>query len=224
MTTENTSQLLTTDKRTIIITGAYGSGKTECALELALQLAAREAVTLVDLDFVNPYFRSLDHRDMLERRGVQVVAPALTQIDAPALPPAARDVILHPHGRTLVDLGGDPAGAIVIGQFAPQMIDYELWAVVNFSRPTTATPAQATSLLQAIATATRLQLTGLISNTHLGEYTTAEDMLDGLAQARTLGEMLGIPVVLACAPDGLALPPLSIPLLRITRRLRRPWD
>ena len=40
----------------------------------------------------------------------------------------------------------------------------------------------------------------------------------------TLGEMLGVPVVLVCAPAALQLPPLPLPLLRIERRLLRPWD
>ena len=50
-----------TPQPTIIITGAYGSGKTEIALALAARYAAEETVTLIDLDFVNPYFRVQDH-------------------------------------------------------------------------------------------------------------------------------------------------------------------
>ena len=187
---------------------------------------SREAVTLVDLDFVNPYFRALDHRQALEELGVRVVAPApeIAAIDAPALPPAARDAIVHPGGRTLVDLGGDPAGATVIAQFAPALTRYDLWAVVNFCRPTTADPAQAAVLLQEIADTTRLHLTGLISNTHLGAETTPEDVLGGLEQARILSCMLS-------APDrtplraGLADPAaMDIPLLPIAPRLKRPWE
>jgi Mrp family chromosome partitioning ATPase len=59
----------------LIITGAYGSGKTEVAMELAVRWAEREAVTLIDLDFVNPYFRSQDHRAELEQHGVHIIAP-----------------------------------------------------------------------------------------------------------------------------------------------------
>ncbi|HEY3379400.1 MAG TPA: hypothetical protein VGL77_18130 [Armatimonadota bacterium] len=213
--------------RTTILTGAFGSGKTECALALACRLAsAGEAVTLVDLDFINPYFRSQDHRSALQALGVQVVAPdvQVAQIDAPALPSGAREVIVHPNGHTLVDVGGDPAGAIVLGQFAPAMRDYELWAVVNFLRPTTATPEDAAAVLHEIAQATRLTLTGLISNTNLGEATTTAEILDGLAQCRILSGLLGIPIVLVGVPTGVTLPPLTIPCLTIARRLLRPWE
>ncbi len=211
---------------TVIITGAYGSGKTECALALAASWAATEPVTLVDLDFVNPYFRAQEHAAELRTLGVHLIAPdpRVAPIDAPALPPAARHALLHPSGQTIVDLGGDPDGAIVIGQFAPEMAHYDCWAVVNFARPTTATPAQAATVMQAIATVTRLRLTGLISNTHFGRATTADDLSNGFTQAQALGALLRVPVVLACAPAWLPPPPLPVPCLPITPRLRRPWE
>lgn len=42
-----------------IITGHYGSGKTNVSVNMALDLAEKgEKVTVVDLDIVNPYFRT----------------------------------------------------------------------------------------------------------------------------------------------------------------------
>ena len=43
-----------TGKRLQAIIGHYGSGKTEIAMNLAIALAQRDPVTLVDLDIVNP--------------------------------------------------------------------------------------------------------------------------------------------------------------------------
>ncbi|HOF86682.1 MAG TPA: hypothetical protein PLZ36_01085 [Armatimonadota bacterium] len=209
----------------VILTGAYGSGKTECAMALALALAAAGPVTLVDLDVVTPYFRALDHRAALAARGVRVVAPdgRLAHNDAPALPPAAAAALIHPRGRTIADLGGDPAGAVVLAQFASRLSACARWAVVNFARPTTATLDAAAALLAQVAAATRLPLTGLVSNTHLGAETTPADLADGLARCRALGDSLGVPVVLQCAPAGCAAP-AGPPLLAITPRLRRPWE
>ena len=52
--------------RITIITGHYGTGKTEFAVNLALALAReRPRVMLADLDIVNPYFRSRERRDLL---------------------------------------------------------------------------------------------------------------------------------------------------------------
>lgn len=214
------------DSGTIILAGVAGSGKTECAIALALAYARLTTVTLVDLDFVNPYFRSQDHQQALTSHGITVIGPdpTVAAIDAPAFPPAARDAIIHPIGFTLVDLGGDAAGAIVMGQLATNMQSYHMWAVLNFSRPTTATVADAARLLKSIAAATRLQLTGLVSNTHIGEFTTAADIVAGLAATRQVGTILQLPVVLLCAPAGLSLPVFDIPVLPIIRWLHRPWE
>jgi hypothetical protein len=211
---------------TLILTGAYGSGKTEVAMALAADFATAGPTTLVDLDFVTPYFRVLDHRAALEALGVSVIVPEarVAQIDAPSLPPAAGDAIRRPRGRTIVDLGGDPIGAVVLGQFAPGLAAYDLWAVVNFARPTTATPADARAWLEATVAATRLRLTGLVSNTHLGPETIAADVLAGLAAARALGKDLGVPVVLCGVPAGVRVDGAGTPTLTITPRLRRPWE
>jgi len=211
----------------LIITGAFGSGKTECALALAAQWAAAgERVSLVDLDFVIPYFRAQEHRAELEGLGVEIVAPEarVAAIDAPSVPPETRTALLHPRGRTVVDLGGDPAGAVVIAQFAPELTRYELWAAHNCFRPTTAEPAEAAALLAEIAEATRLRLTGLIAASHIGRDTSKDDVLLGLAQTRAVAGLLGVPVTLLSVPAWVTLPALDLPTLRITPRLRRPWE
>lgn len=209
----------------LILTGAYGSGKTECALALSITLARDEAVTLIDMDFVTPYFRAQNLRSELGTEGVTVISPDLrtAAIDSPSIPPEAAEHILHPRGQTVIDLGGDPTGAVVLGQYSPYLHYYDMWAVVNFSRPTTPTPAIAAVLLQEIMSQTRLQLTGIISNTHLGQFTTAEDVLDGLAEAHILAELLCVPVKLLCLPPHITVI-TDLPTLSITPRLLRPWE
>lgn len=42
-----------------IFVGHYGSGKTECAINYAIEQANRgQKVAMADLDVVNPYFRT----------------------------------------------------------------------------------------------------------------------------------------------------------------------
>ena len=63
-------------KKFTIIYGHYGCGKTNLSLNLALMLAREgNPVTLVDLDIVNPYFRSSDYKGLFEGLDVEVVSP-----------------------------------------------------------------------------------------------------------------------------------------------------
>ncbi|MEI7834558.1 MAG: hypothetical protein WCJ56_15320 [bacterium] len=218
--------IFTEIKSPLILTGAYGSGKTECALALATLLAQDGPVTLIDMDFVTPYFRAQDLKGELAAQNVTVISPDIRNaaIDSPSIPPEAAEHILRPQQQTVIDLGGDPTGAVVMGQYAPYLQHYDMWAVVNFSRPTTPTPEIAAELLREIMQQTRLQLTGIVSNTHLGEFTTEEDVLDGLADARQLAAILAVPLKLLCLSPHILYSGSDIPTLPITPRLLRPWE
>ena len=48
-------------KRFVIFAGNYGSGKTELSLNTAMGLSEKGRTVLVDMDIVNPYFRSAEH-------------------------------------------------------------------------------------------------------------------------------------------------------------------
>ena len=55
-----------------VITGHYGSGKTNLAVNLAVKA---KKVTVADLDVVNPYFRTADFRGLFEELGIKLIAP-----------------------------------------------------------------------------------------------------------------------------------------------------
>ena len=96
------------DKRFIILTGNYGSGKTELALNLALYYAdSGLRTTLVDLDIVNPYFRSGEKSREMENAGVRMLMPtfALTTVDIPALPAEIQSVFELPSDKVIFDVG-----------------------------------------------------------------------------------------------------------------------
>ena len=63
--------------RILIVTGHYGSGKTEFSVSLAAYAAQNgsfgyEKTAVIDLDIINPYFRSREREKMLNDLGVSV--------------------------------------------------------------------------------------------------------------------------------------------------------
>ena len=189
-------------KKITIITGHYGSGKTNLAVNLALQLAdAGEKVTIVDFDIVNPYFRTADFAKLFEERGVTLAASmyANTSLDIPAISFDMERMAYEP-GYLIVDVGGDDAGAIGLGRYAEGFSAYapdqlDLWYVVNRYRYLTAQPQEALTLLYEVQQAARLQPTGIVNNSNLGSETTAELILEAVPYAKTIAEAAGLPLI-----------------------------
>ena len=75
-------------KKYLIIIGNFGSGKTELALNIAFEAAETKKVTFVDLDIVNPYFRSTERKAELEAAGIRLLSPSFTNlgVEVPSLP------------------------------------------------------------------------------------------------------------------------------------------
>ena len=156
-----------------ILCGHYGSGKTNLTVNLAL-LAARagEKVTVVDMDIVNPYFRTADFRELFRNTGVGLIAPlyAGTNLDIPVLPPSVRTLVRSGAGRVFLDLGGDDDGAVALGGFSADLkaVGYTMVYVVNSRREPDPDPGEEASLLARIQAVSRLEVTWLVNNTNLG--------------------------------------------------------
>lgn len=165
-----------------VVAGHYGSGKTEFAVSLALREAARgRRVALIDLDVVNPYFRSREAATPLEAAGVWVISSSLghvATVEIPAIAPEVRAPIADPARDVIVDLGGDDVGARVVVQIRADLRrrGYELLLVVNAHRPETRDAAGVRRHLERIEAATGLTASGLVSATHLLRETTAADV------------------------------------------------
>ena len=135
----------------VVVTGHYGCGKTNFSINLALDYAAKgRKVTIVDMDLVNPYFRTSDYRELLESKGIEVIAPVFghTNLDIPSLP-ASMYSIFDSKDMVIVDVGGDDIGSTVLGRFRPKFegLDYDMLYVVNRFRNLTATPEEAVEVL-----------------------------------------------------------------------------
>ena len=217
--------------RVSIITGHYGTGKTEFAVNLALAMAGEgTSVILADLDIVNPYFRSRERRSLLEEAGVRLISSsqACSDADVPALPAELLTILEDRSLRGVLDIGGDPVGARVLARFQPKIVqeDYQLIYVLNANRPEVRDREKAISYLRGIEATTGLACTGIVNNTHLCGETTEDEIRKGAALAAEVSKETGIPVLchVAEAKFVSALSDLPETVFPITIKMKKPWE
>ena len=194
------------NKRITVVCGHYGCGKTNLTLNLALEAAGEgQPVTVVDLDIVNPYFRSSEYGELLGEKGVRLIAPvfANTTLDTPTLPPEIYSVFEPQAGRVFLDAGGDDAGVTALGGLHAMLEEagYDMLYVINRYRVLSQTPEETAALLREIQAASRLRATGLVNNSHLGVETTLETLERALPFARKTAELTHLPLLYSTAPD-----------------------
>ena len=193
----------------LVVTGHYGVGKTNLSLNLALDAAARGLeVTVVDLDVVNPFFRSSDYRVLLDEAGVRTIAPVFagTNLDGPSLSgtilPAIEQARAGEGRLLIVDAGGDDVGATALGRFAKTVAagPYEMLYVVNRSRNLTQEPAEAVEVLREIEAKSHLAATAVANNTHLQEDTDEAVVAAGIPFAQEVARLAGLPLAFTTVP------------------------
>ena len=194
------------DNKITVICGHYGCGKTNLTLNLALQAAGTgKKVTVVDMDIVNPYFRSSEYRELLSERGIRLIAPVFagTTLDTPTLPPEIASIFEENRGTVLIDAGGDDAGVTALGGLHERLetAGYDMLYVINRYRVLSQTPEEAAELLREIESASRLKACGIVNNSHLGVETVLETLLEALPFARKTAELTGLPLLCSTAPD-----------------------
>jgi len=186
-------------QRIKVFVGNFGSGKTEIAINFSMYLAAQyPKVGLVDLDIVNPYFRSREVRAELEGKGIKVVAPhgALAQADLPALPPEIFSVLQNEAYQTVIDVGGDDLGAIALARFSRYFSSENtiVYMVVNPNRPFTHDREGLEAIMRGIELNSRLKVNAIISNPNLGYATTGNDVRAGHQQVKQMAAQLNLPI------------------------------
>ncbi|MCL1904637.1 MAG: hypothetical protein FWG19_00750 [Methanomassiliicoccaceae archaeon] len=190
-----------------IICGHYGTGKTNFAINYAIDKArSGKSVTLVDMDIVNPYFTSSEYAETLKKEGVKVISPtfAFTNVDIPALP-ASMYSIFDTDDDVIIDAGGDDVGATVLGRFSDKIRErgYEMLYVTNMYRPLISDPDDSARLLRSIEEVCKLKATAVVNNSHLKSLTDASVIMNSLGHAKEVSRSARIPLMCSTAPRGL---------------------
>lgn len=191
--------MITDDKRVRIITGHYGSGKTEFAVNYTMALSeVSDKVAIADLDIVNVYFRSREKKAQLERAGITVISSSIEGdgLDVPAVSAAMTTPAKDHTFDYVVDLGGNDVGTMVLGRLKP-ILDHsevDFFMVINTNRPATATPEAIIQQMENLECASGFKVTGFINNTNLIRETTAQCLLDGDVVLKEVTKRTGVPV------------------------------
>ena len=191
-------------KRIQIITGHYGSGKTNVAVNVATELKkTRDTVTVADLDIVNPYFRTKDSAAYFEEQGIRLICSAYanSNVDIPALPQEMYALTDDRSMTAVLDIGGDDRGALAMGRYAPKLLEensFDMFAVINRFRPLTSDAESTLEVMREIEFACKMPFTGIVNNSNLGKDTTEKDVLSSLEYAEEVSRLTGLPIVMNC--------------------------
>ena len=196
-------------KRITLLSGHYGSGKTNIAVNLAFELKkVRDKVAIADIDIVNPYFRTKDSMGELQAAGIRLICSefANTNVDVPALPSAVYSITEDRSVTAIIDVGGDDRGALALGRWRDAILeenDYEMLFVINCFRPLTSDAESAVEIMREIEAASRMPFTAIVNNSNLGSETTAEMVLASEAYADEVSRLTGLPVKMTTAAENL---------------------
>ena len=197
-------------KRVTLFLGHYGSGKTNASVNYATYLKKHgKDVAVYDLDIVNPYFRTVDGKDVLQKKGINLIASpfANSNVDVPALPSEAYGIIDDKSKYAVVDVGGDDRGALALGRYLPGIIeenDYEMLLVVNKYRPETRTIEGLIEIKEEIERVTGTKFTGVVNNSNLGNQTTEETILSSIPFVEEFCRITGLSLKFTCVKEDLS--------------------
>ena len=170
-----------------VYAGAYASGKSETALNRARQYAVlNKRITLVDLDTVEPAYTLRPIAHELEDMGINVI----TQPDNFGLGEAASYVTpaqtncLAKEGDIIIDVGYGAGGLDILDILnnIDKEENLEIYLVVNTAKFETSTVdniIEYVTFSEGIEKRPWKKFTGVISNTHFGDETTKDDIING---------------------------------------------
>lgn len=230
--------------RKIIVAGHYGSGKSEFSVSLAMNMQQADGfniveaspemtqIAIIDLDIVNPYFRSREQRDMLVKHGIAVYGSVFnTEVTAelPALGANIRAPLEDKSCRVIIDVGGNDTGALILNQFHSYFTQHDtaVLAVINANRPETGTLDGILGHITSIESVSGLTVSYVVNNSHLLRETTADTIREGHMLCMDACAASGKQLLCDCYPLGIVdlsqLVGLSGNLMPLGLYLRPTW-
>ena len=183
---------------TTIVTGYYGSGKTEFCVNLALthRKTTDEKIYIADLDVVNPYFRSREKMGYLRQFNIEILGNTLPQVSGSDIPALNFGFLtsIERGERVILDLAGGRAGIKILAGLKERLRSWEFLCVLNLFRPETSSVEKMTQFIEEINSVGKLEVTGLVNNSHMLHETQSLHVLSGQEAILPVSDKLGIPL------------------------------
>ena len=213
-------------KKITILTGHYGVGKTNPAVNMAMYLRRTGTVSVVDADIVNPYFRTADFKRLFEDNDITSFCPmyAGTNLDTPVLDFDMENIIAS-GDRVIIDVGGDDAGAFALGRYRHIFQKYanntDMLYVFNMYRREDFSPQEAAGILRDIEGACGMKCTALVNNSNLGAETDFDTVRSSFEFGRELEGLTGLDTAFTAVPEG---SPQNEGFFEVKRMVELPWE
>ncbi len=213
-------------KRITFLTGYYGSGKSEVAVNLTVQ---KNFDILVDLDIINPYFRSRELEEELNKLGIESISSDISSrasLDMPYISSKIFKPFRDQSKKAIFDLGGNDQGAKLLRQFDDyRHVDIDLLLVINIYRYETDSVEHILKLINKIEGMGGFKITGLVNNSNLLKDTTIDHVLEGQKIVEKVSELTNLPVVYTTVWEHVDLKHQNLlgELLKLKLYLRKDW-
>lgn len=213
-------------KRITIITGHYGSGKSEFSVNLAINKGIKY---LVDLDIVNPYFRTRELAEKLEETGIKFISSPVSSSLGSDLPYIAKEAftLLNGNNKVIYDLGGDPIGAIILRQFHDKidLNEVDLLLCVNVYRNQTSSKEKIIEMLRSIENSGGIKITGLINNSNFLRETKIDDIAYAEKIIKEVAKEVNLPILYTGVYEKIASSICNVEgeLIPLKLYLRKEW-
>ncbi len=209
-------------KNITFIVGHYGSGKSEFSINYAINKGIE---MIIDLDVVNPYFRSREVEQLLNENKIELAASPLEKSSGSDLPFVSSKMYFpfYKEIKAVYDLGGNDVGAKLLRQFSELVKDYDMFLVINIFREETETKEKIIKMINQIEGSSGLSVTGLINNTNLLRDTTKEDVLLGEQLVKEVSKELNLPIVFTSVKEDLANNKFEGEVMPLKLYLRKEW-
>lgn len=213
-------------KRVTFITGHYGSGKSEFSVNLAIQKGIKN---IVDLDIVNPYFRSRELDSIFSENNIKLISSTVDNSLGSDLPYISKEAYTLIKGEETViyDLGGDPVGAKILRQFVDSLDleEVDLLLCINVYREQTSTVDKILKMITDIESSGGIRINGLINNSNFIRDTVYNDLVEAESIIKEVSKIKNLDIIYTGVYENIidSCGPLVGEVIPLKLYLRKKW-